>query len=266
MLKKTTKKKPSKSSNKLPSELLSLKGIHCLEALLKHRPHAIADWSVSEQALAKSYKLQKLFELSKQAKIACEFNTKDNFPIARIRPWRLAGERELQELLTSASSNLQFFMLDGITDTGNLGAIIRSLAGFQVDGLILPRNNSAAFFSQGVFSASVGAAAAIAIFQVNNLSKTCSLLKNNNCLIFGADHRGEIRLSNFAAPQDSHLSILMGAEDKGINPKLKDELDGLVAIDFAAESVESLNVSVAASLFAYRLFCQKNNLTGVSHA
>ena len=259
MLKRIIKKKPSKSSHKTP-DVMSLKGIHCLEALLKHRPEAIASWSLSHQALEKSYKLQRLAELSRQSKIEPELNNQDNAPITHIRPWKLASDKDLQELLVSSPSHLQFFMLDGITDTGNLGAIIRSLSGFAVDGLILPRNNSAAFFSQGVFSASVGAAVALPVFQVNNLSKTCSLLKNNNCQIFGADHRGEIRLSHFAAPEDSHLCMLMGAEGKGINPKLKDELDGLVSIDFDAESVESLNVSVAAALFAYRLFVKRRIL------
>jgi len=65
---------------------------------------------------------------------------------------------EMEEWVSALPETARVFLLDGITDPGNLGAILRSARAFAFDGVVLPADRSCPV-TGAVFRASAGAMA-----------------------------------------------------------------------------------------------------------
>jgi len=145
------------------------------------------------------------------------------------------------------SGNL-YIMLDHITDTQNLGAVLRSAEYFKVDGIVLPKNRSADI-NATVRKASSGAVFYLNIIHVPNLAQTLEKFKNNNFWIVGADTRGDKNIFDFKFPEKSVL--VAGNEEKGISPLIKKKLDYKLKIPQFG-NMQSLNISVATGIFLFQ--------------
>ncbi len=137
---------------------------------------------------------------------------------------------------------------DQITDPHNLGAIIRSAECFGAHGVIIPKNRSAEV-NETVYRSSAGAASRIKIAQVTNLSAEIERLKQKNLWIIGADMEGDaFEEADFDLP----LALVLGAEGSGISRLVKEKCDFLINIPLKGQ-IASLNVSVAAGIFFYKI-------------
>ena len=145
-------------------------------------------------------------------------------------------------------------ILDGITDVRNLGAIARSAecAGFHA--LIIPAKGSAQINADAI-KTSAGALNNIPVCRVNALPDTAKYLHDSGFqLIAATEKAGEyIYRADFTRP----VAIILGAEDTGIDPKLLKMADVLVKIPMYG-SIQSLNVSAAATVFFYEMVRQRN--------
>lgn len=154
----------------------------------------------------------------------------------------------------------RLLILDGITDVGNFGGIIRSTFAFDFDGIIIPRHRSTDV-NKDVNRASSGTLEGVNIFRVANLARTLDMLKSQGFWIYGTylseeETRKTLRLSEvvFNFP----MAIIMGGEHKGISRLLKDRSDELVHIEMS-DKLDSLNVSVSAGILMYFINCQAKN-------
>ncbi|HMT02493.1 MAG TPA: 23S rRNA (guanosine(2251)-2'-O)-methyltransferase RlmB [Burkholderiales bacterium] len=140
-----------------------------------------------------------------------------------------------------------------MTDPQNLGAIIRTADCFNVDAIILPKNNSANVDNAIVSKTSSGAINFIPIITVNNISQTIENLKKNDFWIAGTSlSPNSINLFNFK-PQ-SKLVWVMGSESTGMRRLTTESCDYLVTIPTSG-TTQSLNVSVATGIvLAYTRF------------
>lgn len=152
----------------------------------------------------------------------------------------------LNEVLEDAKKGL-LLVLDGITDTGNLGAIIRSAVAADVDGIIISQRNSAPI-NETVLKTSAGSLVKARIVQSKNLVGTIKELKKHNFWIMGADKNGDTPYYNYDFSYKT--AIVMGSEHKGVSPLLKKNVDHLVTIPHSPR-VESLNVSAAAAILLF---------------
>ncbi len=143
--------------------------------------------------------------------------------------------------------NPLIFILDGITDVNNFGAIIRNAHFFGVDAIIVPKNNTAPM-NEKVYEISSGAAYHIPIFTETNLSKTIDYLKENSFWIYFASEEGESKLQDVKF--DSPKAIILGNEHSGVRPLLQKHSDGSICIS-SATGFDSLNVSAATAVLAY---------------
>lgn len=144
-------------------------------------------------------------------------------------------------------------ILDGIQDPHNLGAIIRSAYAAGVDGVIIPKRRAASVNST-VIKTSAGYAMKMPIARVTNISRTIDDLKSKNVWVAGADMNGDSTLFN--ANLKGSLAIVMGNEGDGISRLVREKCDFIVSIPMA-NSVESLNASVAASLLIFESYRQR---------
>jgi len=139
---------------------------------------------------------------------------------------------------------------DGVQDSHNLGAIIRSAECFGVHGVVIPKRHSATL--NGVVSkTSAGALEHMAIAKVTNISTTLDELKSKGLWIYGAEADGEnIEKIEFAPAR----AIVVGSEGFGLSRLVREKCDYLVSIKMCGK-INSLNVSCATAIILQQANC-----------
>jgi 23S rRNA (guanosine2251-2'-O)-methyltransferase len=160
----------------------------------------------------------------------------------------------MEEWVSALQETARVFLLDGITDPRNLGAILRSARAFAFDGVVLPADRSCPV-TGAVFRASAGAAAHVPVVQVTNLARAIERLQEAGFWLYAAEGEDGTDLAAFAPSK--RTAIVLGSEEKGVRRLARERCDGAVRIPMAP-GVESLNVSVAAGIIAYSI---KKSLT-----
>lgn len=145
-------------------------------------------------------------------------------------------------------------VLDGITDTHNLGAIIRTAEAFSVHGIIIPKRRSVGV-NGTVVKTSAGATEYVKIAKVSNINNVITILKKEGIWIVGSciDGSTDFQDIDFNLP----IAIVIGSEGKGISELTKKNCDYLAKIPMLGK-MDSLNASVAASIFVYEAIKQRN--------
>lgn len=143
-------------------------------------------------------------------------------------------------------------ILDGIKDVGNLGAIIRSALLFDIDFILLPKDNSAPI-NEVVVKRSSGAISFVNICYVTNLVRIMEFLKKNGFWIYAADKGGKF-IKNFEF-SDKNV-IVFGEEGRGIRRLVKEKCDDIITIN-TNNKLDSLNLSVSAGIIFFELFSRK---------
>lgn len=138
-------------------------------------------------------------------------------------------------------------ILDRISDPRNLGSIIRTANCAGVHGVIISKHDSVGLTAVCA-KAAAGAAEHVPVARVNNLAKTIDDLKKKNIWITGADASGETELFN--SDLKGATAIVIGSEGEGISRLVLEKCDFKVKIPMKG-NINSLNASVAASLFMY---------------
>ena len=151
-------------------------------------------------------------------------------------------------------------ILDHITDVANIGAIIRSAAGLNVDAIIVAELNQAPITS-AVFKTSAGTVGRIPIIQVGNINQCIELLKEKRFWIVGLsshDQGGQESdsLWNYKF-DDAHSAVIIGSEAEGIRAKTLEHCDTILKIPMSRD-VESLNASVTAGIVCYEILRQRS--------
>jgi 23S rRNA (guanosine2251-2'-O)-methyltransferase len=162
---------------------------------------------------------------------------------------------DLEEWIEGLPSRAAAFLLDGITDPQNLGAVLRSARAFGVAGVILPKDRSCPV-TGAVFRTSAGGVAHVPVVQVTNLARTAEALKDTGFWVYAAAGDGEIELADFRPT--ARTGIVLGSEETGIRRLVRETCDGSIRIAMEP-GVDSLNVSVVAGIIGWclRKSCSK---------
>ena len=140
------------------------------------------------------------------------------------------------------------FILDGVTDPQNLGAVIRSAAAFGANGVILPERRSASV-TAAAWKVSAGAAAHMPVARVVNLTKAIESLKERGYYSVGLDGGGDALVGETGFETDP-LVVVLGSEGNGLSRLVREACDSIAGIPMS-NMVESLNASVAAGITLY---------------
>ncbi len=144
-------------------------------------------------------------------------------------------------------------LLDGIVDPNNLGAIVRSAHCVGVDALLIPKDRAVGP-TPAVSKASAGALEYTRIFRVTNLNTTIQGLKKNGVWVAGLTM--DAQQTVFQADFNGPLALVIGGEEKGIRPLVRQNCDFLVRIPLCGR-IDSLNASAAAAVVLYEAFRQR---------
>lgn len=138
-------------------------------------------------------------------------------------------------------------VLAGITDMGNMGAIIRSAYALGIDAIII--SGIKQFSAENIVRSSSGAAYDMPIVHVHNLYDVMNELKLDGFTLYGASvHGKDIR----DVKCDKKKALIMGSEGFGIPSRAIKKLDVEVSIEMA-NNFDSLNVSVAGAILMDRM-------------
>jgi 23S rRNA (guanosine2251-2'-O)-methyltransferase len=138
-------------------------------------------------------------------------------------------------------------VLDQITDPHNVGAILRTAAGFAVAAVVTTARHSPE--ATGVLAKSAsGALEHVPIVIVQNLARAMAALKQRGFQLVGLDSSGALDLSE--VPLLAPVALVLGAEGKGLRQLTRATCDQVVRLDLPGK-IKSLNVSNAAALALY---------------
>ncbi|WP_028654634.1 23S rRNA (guanosine(2251)-2'-O)-methyltransferase RlmB [Nocardioides sp. J54] len=171
---------------------------------------------------------------------------------ARIPAYEYAHPDDLLDLAEEAGQAPLVVMLDSITDPRNLGAIVRSAAGFGAHGVVIPERRAASM-TAAAWKTSAGAAARCPVAQATNLTRQIQAYQEAGCFVVGLAADGDLTLPELAADDDlakGPLVIVVGSEGDGLSRLVSENCDRLLSIPMAGV-LESLNAGVAASVALY---------------
>ncbi len=141
-------------------------------------------------------------------------------------------------------------LLDGISDPGNMGTIIRSAAAFECSGVICGRGSCFPFLPK-VTRAAAGHNASIPVLTDTDLPGF--IRERSGQTIFAGADPGGVDLRRFR-PDQRGLGLVIGSEAHGISGTVLELLDARLAIPMRG-GVESLNAAVSTAIILYHLNC-----------
>jgi 23S rRNA (guanosine2251-2'-O)-methyltransferase len=155
----------------------------------------------------------------------------------------------LEDVIGSGATPL-LVALDGVTDPRNLGAILRSVAAFGGQGVIVPQRRSVGV-TAAAWKTSAGAAARIPVAMAANLNSTLKAFKERGVFVLGLDGGGDTALPELALAGEP-VVLVVGSEGKGLSRLVTENCDAVVSIPITS-STESLNAGIAASVALYEI-------------
>ncbi len=162
-------------------------------------------------------------------------------------------EADLDELATHRPGRPAPFLLalDGVTDPGNLGALLRSADGAGATGVVLPRHR-AAHITPTVAKAAAGAIEYLPIALVGGLPAALGGAKELGCWVVGLDDAADQPLGELGRLAAEPVVLVLGSEGAGLSRLVRARCDLVVAIPMHGR-LGSLNVATAGALAAYEI-------------
>lgn len=144
------------------------------------------------------------------------------------------------------------FLLDGIEDPHNLGAIIRTANLAGAHGVIIPKHRAVGLTAT-VARTSAGALNFTPVAKVTNLGAVMDELKKEGLWFVCADMKGEVMYrQNLTGP----IGLVIGNEGEGVSRLVREKCDFTASIPMKGD-IDSLNASVAAGVLAYEIVRQR---------
>lgn len=234
-------------------------GINPVTELLDSNVDINKIWILSGE---RSVELEEILKKAKEQKVVVVYTDKNKLNnmalnnqgvVASVNPFKYS---EVYEILEEAKNKNEYpfiVILDKVTDSQNLGAIVRSAEAAGVHGIIIPKRNSAQVTS-ATNKTSAGAISHIKIARVSNIVNTINELKNEDIWVIGTSL--EAKDYHINTNLSGAIAIVIGNEEKGISRIVKENCDLLVKIPMIGK-IESLNASVSAGILLYEVVRQK---------
>ena len=164
---------------------------------------------------------------------------------------------QVEDILNAAKEKGEapfVFILDGIEDPHNLGAIIRTANLAGAHGVIIPKRGAAGLTAT-VARTSAGALNYTPVAKVTNMAATIEELKKEGLWFVCADMGGEVM---YKLNLKGAIGLVIGNEGEGVSRLVREKCDYIASIPMKGD-IDSLNASVAAGVLAYEIVRQRLN-------
>ena len=238
--------RPAPARNAYADDLLI--GEHAVEALVRLRPERVRElhiWNANPRTAAR------LRESAAAGDVRVLSTLPPGLPpgpsqgvAARILPFPYV-ELDAIVPIRGAVPGTLIVVLDSVTDSHNVGAILRSAAFFGATALILPQDR-AAEITPTVERIAEGGSAIVPVVRVVNLARTLQELASRGVEVVGTvldGAQGDLRAWRWGKA----AAIVLGAEGDGMRPLVRKRCDVLLTLP-AVGPMQSMNVSAFAAL------------------
>jgi 23S rRNA (guanosine2251-2'-O)-methyltransferase len=162
------------------------------------------------------------------------------------------AEVELDDLTRTTKKRVPFLIaVDGVTDPGNLGTLIRSAECAGINGLILPRHR-AVHVTPTVAKASAGAIEYVPMSVVGGLPTAITQLRDAGVWVIGLDAAGDRSLFDLPVDPATPVCLVLGSEGKGLSRLVRQRCDVLASLPLLGQ-LASLNVATAGTVACYEI-------------
>ncbi|MCX7940587.1 MAG: 23S rRNA (guanosine(2251)-2'-O)-methyltransferase RlmB [Endomicrobia bacterium] len=240
-----------------------------IKEIIKTRPDLVSKLYIANNAYGKD--IEEIIALAKKKKVSfltvpkekilSIFNQGYSGLVLVVSPVRYYS---LEELLSKISQNSEvtLLILDEINDPHNFGAILRTAAAFNIDGVIIQQWNQVPV-TQTVVETSRGGVFNIPIVKVKNVFNAITVLKKNDFWIYSAlppesAHNNIQTVNVDDIKSQKRLAIVLGNEHKGVRKNIISNSDAAVIIQ-QSNKVQSLNVSVCCGIILYEIYKCKSS-------
>ncbi len=149
---------------------------------------------------------------------------------------------------TPSSDVRHIVILDGISEPGNMGTIIRTAEALGFDGIYLSAG-SADIYSPKTVRSTMGSLFRMK-FRTNCTLQDVESLKNDGFSVISTTPGGDIRLESFNAPE--RFAVVIGNEAHGICNEILNISDSRIKISMDGRA-ESFNAAIAAGIVMHWL-------------
>jgi 23S rRNA (guanosine2251-2'-O)-methyltransferase len=144
--------------------------------------------------------------------------------------------------------------VDGVTDPGNLGALLRAAECAGITGVVLPRHRSV-HITPTVAKAAAGAIEHLPMAVVPGLPAALERVKSLGLWVVGLDGGGDTGIDRLPLASEP-LVLVLGAEGRGLSPLVRRRCDVVAAIPLRGR-LGSLNVAAAGAIACYEVARQR---------
>ncbi|MGW4381103.1 23S rRNA (guanosine(2251)-2'-O)-methyltransferase RlmB [Kitasatospora sp. NPDC004531] len=168
--------------------------------------------------------------------------------VLQVPPYEYAHPEDLLDAASDSGQDALIMALDGVTDSRNLGAVVRSAAAFGAHGVVIPERRAAGM-TAGAWKTSSGAAARLPVARATNLTRALEAYQKAGLMVVGLAADGEAEIGDLDA-LTGPVVIVAGSEGKGLSRLVSETCDLRVRIPMPGQT-ESLNAGVAAGIVMY---------------
>ncbi|AGH96143.1 23S rRNA (guanosine(2251)-2'-O)-methyltransferase RlmB [Pseudobdellovibrio exovorus] len=241
----TPDRKPEKLA--YPKSWRQVAGTHAIMELLSVRPKTIQTVLLQNNWHSSS-ELRDLAEKLEAKKIKIEMKSEQQLQdICRSHQGAVAFSDEYLDFDYENSAwenNGLILALDGVEDTQNLGAILRTSWLMGVNGVIIPEDRAVGLTAT-VHKVACGGVEHVPVHRTNQFAAPFETLKQSGFWVFGLSHKAKKTIYDLQIPEK--VIWVLGAEDKGMRAPTEKACDELVSIPQMSPHA-SYNVSVSAAL------------------
>jgi len=251
-----------RTQKRLPQTDRLIPGFHALEEGLRQKQNPIQEIWVAEGK--KSERISRIIRTASAKNIPIHFkqtteitellsNKNHQGIIGVIRRFEYADFQAIKRQSLKSGPSALLLAADHITDSGNLGALIRTAAFFGTHGLMIPKDRSAGI-TGAVFKRASGTHFQLPIAKVTNLGRTLDELAKVGFWIIGA--AGEASTVHYEFDWKRPVVLVLGSEQRGLSQSVRKRCHEVVRIP-SPGGVESLNISVAGGVILSEICRQR---------
>jgi tRNA G18 (ribose-2'-O)-methylase SpoU len=169
---------------------------------------------------------------------------------------RIPSPASIPSVLAKTLSPRVFIAIDGLTNSENIGVLVRNCAAFGVHCILVGETSSSPYLRRAVRN-SMGTVFKVPIVHCINLIETLRTLRDQNSFSIVAAHpHTEQRLIS-STDFSKNCCVVFGSEGNGISPDVLEVCNVHSAIPMQL-GVDSLNVASASAVFLYEVMRQQS--------
>jgi tRNA G18 (ribose-2'-O)-methylase SpoU len=167
---------------------------------------------------------------------------------------KIPKQQTLVDVLKSAPRPYFFAAVDGLTNSENLGVLVRNCAAFGVQALFVGETSSSPYLRRAVRN-SMGAVFSLPVIPCTNMVVQLRELRSTNDMrVIAAHPTGDGRLAQ--TNLTGNLCFVFGSEGSGVSKEVLDACTSRISIPMQ-RGVDSLNVASASAAFLFEAVRQR---------